>query len=167
MRRILILLTTCLMLLVGVSAPAGAHSEVTRPFAGTASGPVLFLPEGLPCPAPPFLTTTVPSIPGTALHLGRITLFSQHCAALGPFGPGTMTLVAANGDKLVFRYTGEGPLIPTPAFRVTSEATVIDGTGRFEDASGHMSMTGDLRLPQFPSFDGALITFHWTGHISY
>lgn len=169
MRRILILLSTCLMLLVGVAAPAGATSDTPRPFAGTASGPLEFLPTQPPrvCPAPPFLTTTVTKIPGTARHLGRMSLSSQHCAALGPFGPGTMTMVAANGDELHMTYTGMSPMEPSPAFTVTTDATIVGGTGRFEDAKGDVDLIGYVVLPDFPSFAPASIRFVWTGRITY
>lgn len=170
MRRILILLSTCLMLLVGVAAPAGAQSDTPRPFAGaTASGPVEFLPTEAPrvCPNFPFLTTTVTSLPGRARHLGRMSLSSQHCAGFGYLTGGTMTMVAANGDKVFIEYSVDSPMVPTAAFDVYTDGTIVGGTGRFDRASGHVDMIGSIVFPQFPSFDPATVSFVWTGHISY
>jgi hypothetical protein len=167
MRRILILLSTCLMLLVGVAAPAGANSD-SRPFAGTASGPLEFLETQLPRVCPLNITTTVSNIPGRARHLGRMSLSSEHCAGFGFLTGGEMTMVAANGDEVFIEYTVDAPMVPSPAFDVDVQGTIVDGTGRFADASGHVDMTGSIRLPQFPSsFASASISFVWTGHISY
>jgi hypothetical protein len=170
MRRILILLSTCLMLLVGVAAPAGADSGITRPFAGMASGQVTFVPTELPrvCPTFPFLTTTVTNIPGRARHLGRMSLSSQHCAGFGLIEGGEMVLVAANGDKVLIEYTVDAPIVPSTAFDVDVDGTIVDGTGRFDDASGHVDMTGSVTMPHFPdSFADASVSFVWTGHITY
>lgn len=167
MRRILILLGACLMVLVGVASPAGAQSDA-RPFAGSASGALEFLPTQPPrvCP-PPSLTTTVTSIPGKALHLGRMSLSSEHCAGFGHLTGGTMTMVAANGDKVFLEYSLDAPMVPLPAFTVDVDGTIVNGTGRFEGASGHVDMTGSVMLPQFPSFVPATVSFVWTGHIAY
>lgn len=167
MRRILILLSACLMLLVGVAAPVGAKSEPDpQNFAGTASGPLEFLGTQPPRVCPLGITTTVTSIPGRARHLGRMSLSSEHCAGFGHLTGGAMTMVAANGDEVFIEYTVDAPMVPMAAFTVDVNGTIVGGTGRFDGASGHVEMTGSVALPNFPDFVPASVSFVWTGRIS-
>jgi hypothetical protein len=149
-------------LALSLAAPAGADSAA-RPFNGRASGEAQFVPKAS-C-APFGMSTQVDRIPGRAMHLGRMTMSSEHCSAVGPIGPGTMTLYAANGDQVKLEYTGFAPP-PAPEFDVTSDATIVGGTGRFEDATGHLHMTAHVVFQGFedPSWP---ITFVWTGTIAY
>jgi hypothetical protein len=83
---------------------------------------------------------------GTATHLGRVT--DHGLAVLGaPVAgcPGGVlglpsdhieTITAANGDRLVVRLTGLACPSGPNSVRCSGTWTVIDGTGRFDDASG-------------------------------
>ena len=82
---------------------------------------------------------------GEVAHLGRVTVVVDHCTYFDPvagfatFGPGTITLVAANGDTLILSDWGTATLVMTPE----GPTSVVDlfwevagGTGRFSDAAG-------------------------------
>ena len=63
---------------------------------------------------------------------------------------GTSTLTAANGDTLVITFVGTVQLEgPDPEDPVTFDGTwtVIDGTGRFADATGSGTYTGSAAGP--------------------
>ncbi len=111
------------------------------------------------------MRTVVDAIAANARHLGKMGLSSSHCSAIGPIGPGTMTLVAANGDEVHLTYTGFAPP-PAEEFDVDVDATIVGGTGRFEQATGYVEMTGHITFEGFqdPSWP---ITFVWTGSIAY
>jgi hypothetical protein len=148
-------------LVLSLGAPASAGDA--RPFSGWASGEVQFVPAEA---CPQFgMRTVVEVIEGNARHLGHVSLSSVHCSAIGPIGPGTMTLVAANGDEVHLTYTGFAPP-PAADFDVDVDATIVGGTGRFDGATGHAEMTGHVTFEGFqdPSWP---ITFEWTGSISY
>lgn len=151
-------------LALALAAPAVADPG-TRPFSGRAAGDLQFVPAAS---CPQFGTSTeVDRIPGKARHLGRMLLSSEHCAGFGHLTGGTMTMVAANGDRVFIEYSVDAPTVPSAAFTVDVDGTIVDGTGRFEGASGHVDMTGSVVLPQFPSLAPATVSFVWTGRISY
>jgi hypothetical protein len=151
-------------LALALAAPAVAD-QGTRPFSGRAAGDLQFVPSAS---CPQFgMSTEVERIPGTARHLGRMVLSSEHCAGFGHLTGGTMTMVAANGDRVFIEYSVDAPMVPSAAFTVDVDGTIVDGTGRFDGASGHVDMTGSVRLPLFPSFESASISFVWTGSIGY
>ena len=89
-----------------------------------------------------------------ASHLGRVSMEVTHCSwsdspTTGHFGPGTLVYTAANGDTLTLSQWGTFEVVWTPdsfTSYVTAEWVVIDGTGRFEGAtgSGEASVVGDL-----------------------
>jgi hypothetical protein len=95
---------------------------------------------------------TVSSAAGTATHLGWTRMSSSHCTPSGDaFGPGTMTLVAANGDKVAIEYTGSAPF-PGPGTTVIEakiDFEVVGGTGRFLHASGGGKMTAYITFAGF------------------
>jgi hypothetical protein len=93
---------------------------------------------------------------GTAevTHLGLSTLEITHCTWLdspttGHFGPGTLSLRAANGDTLILAEWGTFETVVTPdgffSF-VDLDWEVSGGTGRFENASGsgNAAVIGDI-----------------------
>ena len=156
-----------LLALMGLAPAAGASgSGHDVPFKSTVIGQVQFLPA-TDCPSG-FATTTI-DVPGVASHLGVMTMSSRHCAPMGDaFGPGTMTLVAANGDELFATYSGSAPF-PGPGTEVivgTSHATIVGGTGRFEGAGGYFDTTITLQFEGFadPSWPGTWVS---TGMIHY
>jgi hypothetical protein len=156
-----------LLALVGLAPAAGASgSGQDVPIKGTVSGQVQFLPA-TDCPSG--FATTMVDVPGVTSHLGLMTWSSRHCAPMGDaFGPGTMTWVAANGDELFMAYSGSAPF-PGPGVDVIegeSHATIVGGTGRFEDAEGYVDTTFTLQFEGFgdPSWPGVWVS---TGMIHY
>jgi hypothetical protein len=149
-------------------SPAAGASESGQyvPFKSTVSGQVQFLPA-TDCPVG--LATTMVDVPGVASHLGLMTMSSRHCTPTGDdFGPGMMTLVAANGDKIFATYTGTAPY-PGPGAEFiygTSHATIVGGTGRFQHAEGHFDTALTIHFDGFgdPSWP---ITQVSTGTIRY
>lgn len=107
---------------------------------------------GGPPPAPLHISI---SAEGTATHLG-------HYSSLGNFvvtftSPATAvfdgggTFIAANGDELVFTYTGD--FFPGPVAGGLGTYEITGGTGRFESATGtgvfssedgHTTFDGDV-----------------------
>jgi hypothetical protein len=80
---------------------------------------------------------------GQLSQLGAVTgSAEQQFALLGSgFGfTGTGTTVAANGDKLLISSSGTGTL--GPPIQTTGVVTITGGTGRFADASGTFTNTG-------------------------
>jgi hypothetical protein len=82
---------------------------------------------------------------GVFLHLGKSAVEVTHCtfvdfaSGTGTFGPGTITMTAANGDELHLVHSGTFSLVMTPegltsAFDMTW--VVVGGTGRFAGAAG-------------------------------
>ena len=82
---------------------------------------------------------------GQFLHLGRTSVSVTHCtfvdmaSGTGTFGPGTITLTAANGDELRLVHKGTFRLVMAPdgltsVFDMTWVAA--GGTGRFTGATG-------------------------------
>jgi hypothetical protein len=78
-------------------------------------------------------------------HLGRVTVVVEHCTypsadmMTGSFGPGTITMTAANGDQLVLEEHGTFRVEVTdrgPVSYPTLSWHVISGTGRFANADG-------------------------------
>ena len=106
---------------------------------------------------------------GTGSHLGKFTATTE--GTIVPTGPGTFALsgnailVAANGDQL----TATATATVTVNGPVSGVATITGGTGRFEDASG--TLTLEDAQEKLVSFDGVTAVFTGeptvTGRISY
>lgn len=83
---------------------------------------------------------------GEATHLGRTEIQGpSQVDLLQATQTGTSTLTAANGDTIVIAFAGTAAFSgPAPTDPVTFEGTwvVIDGTGRFEDATGSGTYSG-------------------------
>ena len=173
-RKVILLLLACALVFLVFSATANAKSA-ERPFKGTVSGEVVFLPgnvAGLPDnPNPPYIYTISHAV-GTVPHLGRTVMDSYHpTPPADSITGGIMTMTAANGDKLYITYDGYAPPpvqgIPSTVV-VTGTFTVDGGTGRFADASGkaeytaHVEFAGDFASPvPWPG------VWRWNGKISY
>jgi hypothetical protein len=157
-----VLLSALMALLV---AAAVAHTGGTdRPFTGKLAGSATF-PDDPSCPLG-FRTVSQGS--GTASHLGRVSMASDHCFALpNLMTQGEFTLVAANGDELHMTYTGTcNPPIP-PLGGITTcvaDNVIVGGTGRFADATGEAEVTGLVTNTGAPPFP---ITWTWDGTLSY
>jgi hypothetical protein len=57
---------------------------------------------------------------------------------------GTATFTAANGDLLVMELGGTGSPTSVTTFAIVLDATIVGGTGRFEDAAGSLAGTGTV-----------------------
>ena len=138
----LALLSTCLV--VTAPAAAGERKEPKLvPFRGTAAGTYEVQPP------PPNVIITATGV-GQATHLGRFSFLIRNTVTpVATPRPGcvtsttetfTATLTAANGDTLTLVGTGTGCQNP-PTVAVVDTATVTGGTGRFEGATGDVTVT--------------------------
>ncbi len=105
------------------------------------------------CSVPSTWVTTINSA-GTSRALGHVTVTNSHCTTFpffdnppqhATFVDGRMTITAANGDELWVHYSGSFDFTPgvNPPAGVSaihySSMTVVGGTGRFVDATGHLT----------------------------
>jgi hypothetical protein len=75
------------------------------------------------------------TLTGTASHVGQfVAIFTG--IVEGNTAAGTFTLTAANGDQLSGAWEGVGEFVGPGQVRLTEEATITGGTGRFAGASG-------------------------------
>jgi len=119
---------------------------------------------------------------GQVSHLGRSTLDLIQCSKYVEFpfvgqSEGTTAFTAANGDKLVLAhdltfgvFLPDGTPVPD-GFEGSGTWTVLEGSGRFANATGSGTITvlGDVPTDDTPMFDlpagGTLWTF--SGMIAY
>jgi len=149
------------------SAMAGVRGS-DRPFSGSVVGMAIFVPANpLGCPPPYSITTTAEAV-GTMSHLGLVTMTSSHCPlADSTVADATMTLVAANGDKLFGTYTGgSGPPGADGYFFGHYTVTFAGGTGRFQHASGTAAITAKVLFLGFDVLDWPA-TWSFEGTLSY
>jgi hypothetical protein len=141
-----------------LSAPGGAGSAriENAPFEGRDSGTLeLGVGSCVPGLAPLRTSTT-----GTGTLIGAYAFETQECFDLAALTfSGSFTITAANGDTLVGAYAGylTGRDGPTSLYAFT--ATVTGGTGRFEQATGTFSGTGQgnlSTLEESRSFSGTI-----------
>jgi hypothetical protein len=102
---------------------------------------------------------------GTAAHLGRFTVVADFTLLIPslrvedtPASPATVRYVAANGDVLEGRFTGQGVLSGTSVF-IVERVTIVGGTGRFAGATGSFVQTRTLSRPtglSTATFEGTL-----------
>jgi hypothetical protein len=144
--------TLVVALFMAVAAPVAA-ADPARPFAGhdrvvDTLIPPTTCPEGA---AWRYAATGT----GLFLHLGRSSVSVTHCtfvdmaSGTGSFGPGTITLTAANGDQLHLVHRGTFRLVMAPdgltsVFDMTWVAA--GGTGRFAGATGSGTTRGSSLL---------------------
>jgi uncharacterized membrane protein len=139
-------------LCLALAAPVAAANPA-RPFAGHDRVADTMLPPS-DCPGG---ATWRYSAAGTGvfLHLGQSSVSVTHCtfvdmaSGTGNFGPGTITITAANGDDLRLVHQGTFRLAMTPdgltsVFDMTW--VVAGGTGRFAGATGSGTTHGSSLL---------------------
>jgi len=123
-----------LILAVAAIAPVGALAKAggtDRPIKDTSSGTISVDLATL---------TFTADTTGRIAHLGRSTAHLE--GSVTPTGPltfttaGTVTVVAANGDKLFATFSGSGTNDGSGNTEGTQVTTITGGTGRFENASG-------------------------------
>ena len=171
MRRTFAVLAAASLLLAGLVAPAAAGSN-SRPFKGSVSGSVAFVPFTEGCDNyDGFNLSSVSTARGQVSHMGRTSMSAVHCTP--DFGVedvlgGQMTLEAANHDKVFIAYEGTAPF-PGPGVEVvvaTLVFEILDGTGRFEGATGGGDMIGHIVNEGMDDFEWPA-TWHWKGKIGY
>lgn len=88
---------------------------------------------------------------------------------IGPIVGGEMTFVAANGkDTLTATYTTNVQpfeLVEGAAIIAHLDATITGGSGRFEGATGSISVKG--RIPYLHLEGASLSITSWTGTVKY
>jgi hypothetical protein len=124
--------------LLGLASPASAGKQV--PFKGDLEGSFTSTFD----PGPPPIATFDGSGEGHGTHLGAFTYEFPHTVDFGtapPTGNGTYTFTAANGDTLVAKFIGHSTPVGPGLVFVEEEAVVVDGTGRFEGATGEFTIS--------------------------
>jgi hypothetical protein len=124
------------------SAKNANAAQATRPMSGSCT--LQFDPPPFPLPAIHHQTDV-----GTCnlSHLGKTAFYGEQDIN---FAAGTQTgwrrLTAANGDELHGTHTGTSWLVRPGVVGFTAIMTLSGGTGRFENASGEMTMQGEATL---------------------
>lgn len=93
---------------------------------------------------------------GNATHLGLFNLALNYCTdGENPLGPILATQTAANGDELYSVVVGSNPSVSSLDF------LYYGGTGRFEDASGSITLffTFDYANQTFSNYGDGTITY--------
>lgn len=168
MRRVIVILMVCALVLVGYTATASAKSA-DRPFKGFVSGEVTFVPD-LGSPSPLDLWTDSAAV-GNASHLGRTVMTSRHpTPETTDIRDGNMTLVAANGAEVWITYSGYAPFpvlgVPSTIV-VDTDFTIVGGTGRFAHASGGGQSTAYIEFPGVLDLGPWPAHWTWKATISY
>ena len=165
MRRAIAVVTVGLVAALTLVAPVAADSQA-RPIQGQVSGEVVFVVGGdyAECNAGYAGMGAEYVAYGNMAHLGKTTMRGSHCAS--ETAAGSLTLVAANRDEIYVDYTAVEACDYPSATTVTCDydATVTGGTGRFEDATGELSLNADMDISGFPIWPAV---FTWTGTIGY
>jgi hypothetical protein len=121
-----------------LSSPATVAAQ--KPFKGRSSGVVIA--TGFD----PLTGTAFARVEGEgqATHLGRFTVTGNVAVDVATGIPrGTWTLTAANGDQLFLAMGGHG----IDATHGYGEFTVVDGTGRFQGATGKYEQIITFAVP--------------------
>jgi hypothetical protein len=167
MRRMFGTIALVAALCLGVAAPVSA-ADPARPFAGhDRVADTLLAPSGCPAGAAWRYSATGT---GWFLHLGITSVAVTHCTFVdmatgtGTFGPGTITLTAANGDQVDLVEQGTFRIEMTPdglasAFQMTW--VVVGGSGRFTGATGSGTTHGSSLLST------GITTASYQGEIAY
>jgi hypothetical protein len=130
------------------TAPSRAVSS--RPLASAAriahrvqgSCETTFAPTGAPAPNQVSFavdgTCIVSGLGRTAVHIDQTATFALDGTSIVE---GTMTLTAANGDRLVLHSVADGDPVANGVITFDGVGDVVAGTGRFADASGRLTIT--------------------------
>ena len=113
----------------GLTGPAAAQEQV--PFLGSLDGAATV--TGVP----PIVSVLV-TAKGNATQLGQFALAIPHTVDLRTMtATGSYQFTAANGDRLIATFKGQGKTTPTPGvIAIVETASITGGTGRFTGATG-------------------------------
>ncbi len=175
-RRAIVVALGAVMLLC-LAGPVAA-TDPARPISGhdVGSSPIEYLNPAAPghgCPVGTMFYVEGPSV-GNLAHLGRVTVTYSHCASADmskgtgwTTAPGTMTITAANGDRLTLAYSGTFQIaMPSMATATGRFAWVVTGgTGRFADATG--AGENALYVVYNSTLTGGTVYGDWAGTIEY
>jgi hypothetical protein len=153
-----VVLGALLLVLSSASAATATHGHPDRmvPIKGTVVSLLEGPDESAPgCPEGTAWTWRYNSEgAGQLSHLGRVTYEFSHCTNVpgDAIEEGMMTVTAANGDELVMAYAGGGFVFATDGPYVTwmIDWTIVEGTGRFEGATGSGEGHAVTYFPPFP-----------------
>ena len=145
------------MLLTAVLAvPAAAQKQV--PFKGSLQGHETDTPEGGP---PPTTLNVDGNTTGIASHVGQFSFSYQLTVTLADgTATGSAQLIAANGDSIYTTVAGSSEMTATPGVNsITEINTITGGTGRFENATGSVTLERllDSTGVTSGSFDGTIV----------
>jgi len=97
----------------------------------------------------PDADTTVRHLDGTgnATHLGQFTMSADFTVTMSTGNAtGTATWTAANGDQIRASVVGHGDIVAFPTVTIAETHTITGGTGRFANASGHITIERSANL---------------------
>jgi hypothetical protein len=141
------------------SSQTQARSGTELPFHGSFTGETHAVFE------PPITLVITGTQTGTATHLGRFTATSEaRVNTTNNTGTGTFNFTAANGDQLWTATEGaENEFVPPNVSKVTLQARITGGTGRFVGATGTFTINftdtidhATSSATEVGSFDGRL-----------
>jgi hypothetical protein len=160
-------------LLLSLAAPAAA-ADPMRPFLGIDKGTSTI---GQPIAACPAASMFYVQDTGTGYfaYIGRVNYTLDQCAAVDfstgqgwTTRNGSMTIIAAHGDRLVLSYRMRFLATPMPV-PTTANAHIdwvaAGGTGRFVSARG--SGKASFNINYTPDLTGGATSSVWWGWISY
>ena len=152
------------LLIIAPSGAVASQGPKLVPFHGTYAGSYRAQV------APPNVIITATGGVGHATHLGRFELTNvitvglqrgpvPNCPVPGTTEVYTATLTAANGDTITLEGTGTGCQTSPTTVAVVDTVTITGGTGRFEGASGDLTVTSAVDQAERTvviSFDGTM-----------
>ena len=163
MSRLISSIGLALLLSAALALPVTAGGQ--RPVHGQFTGSVVEV--GQRCPD---ALTVGFALDGVLSHLGRLTGGGSNCTefTLGtnsvPIWDGIATVTAADGSTLTLAYEGQQGA-PTNGVATFSHAdTVVAGTGRFEGATGQLTIEGIIDFSAFPDVTVTATVSGWIGY---
>lgn len=80
---------------------------------------------------------------GPVSHMGLSTVDLSHCLSpAGAFTDGFGTLTAVSGGEVFFLYSGANGPVSGDSYSITASGVVVGGSGRFQNASGLVTLEG-------------------------
>jgi hypothetical protein len=163
MKRIgLVVLFASVLLILTPQTSLAEKKGTNLPLSGSLVGYAQLYTDS-PC-SPAFLAITIAA--GNLSHLGLVAAEFSHCSRPWQepiITEGSLTLTAANGDKLYCTYSDEDGM---PPFLIQ----ITGGTGRFKKADGLFNLNWEITEPSDPPA-GYFRPFPWwasiEGKISY